>query len=146
MLTYQWIHIFIVNNITQERQTMSWAVHFFACTQVWHGKDLSACRAAVAQGQHLVIGGCWFDSPGLHVEVSLGKIVKPKLLLMSSSLLCMAVTTISVWMNYCKLFWKVCVHAGWESYPALHIAHCSASILWKPISATYKKKLWDTKS
>ena len=37
--------------------------------------------AAVAQGQsqYLVLKGCWFDSPGLHVEVSLDKILNPKL-------------------------------------------------------------------
>ena len=26
----------------------------------------------------LLLEGCWFDSPGLHVEVSLGKILNPK--------------------------------------------------------------------
>ena len=41
---------------------------------------------------------CWFDSPGLHVEVSLGKILIPKLLLMCWPAPCMAATTISVWV------------------------------------------------
>ena len=40
----------------------------------------------------------WFDSPGLHVKVSLGKILNPKLLLMSWSAPCIAATSISVWM------------------------------------------------
>ena len=43
-------------------------------------------------------GGHWFSSPGLHVEVSLGKMLNPKLLLMCRSAPCMAATTISVWM------------------------------------------------
>uniref|UniRef100_A0A671UZM5 Ig-like domain-containing protein n=1 Tax=Sparus aurata TaxID=8175 RepID=A0A671UZM5_SPAAU len=38
----------------------------------------------------------WFSSPGLHVEVSLGKILNPKLLLMCWPVPCMAATTISV--------------------------------------------------
>ena len=42
-------------------------------------------------------GRC-FDSPGLHVEASLGKILNPKLLLMCWSAPCMAATAISVWM------------------------------------------------
>ena len=50
-----------------------------------------------------------FDSPGLHVKVSLGKILNPKLLLMFWLAACMAATTISVsmfvCMNYCKLLW-----------------------------------------
>ena len=44
----------------------------------------------------LSLEGCWFDSPGLHVEVSLGKILNPKLLLMCWSASCMAATAISV--------------------------------------------------
>ena len=39
-----------------------------------------------------------FDSPGLHVEVSLGKILNSKLLLMCWSSSCMAATTIGVCM------------------------------------------------
>ena len=42
--------------------------------------------------------GRLFDSPGLHVEVSFGKILNPKLLLMCRSAPCVAATTISVWM------------------------------------------------
>ena len=38
----------------------------------------------------------WFDSLGLHVEVSLGKTLKPKLLLMSWSAPCTAAAAISV--------------------------------------------------
>ena len=41
----------------------------------------------------LLSEGRWFDSPGMHVEVSLGEILNPKLLLM-----CMAATAINVWM------------------------------------------------
>ena len=44
----------------------------------------------------LLLDGCWFDSPGLHVKVSLFKILNPKLLLMCWSALCMAATAISV--------------------------------------------------
>ena len=36
--------------------------------------DWKDVRAAVAQG---LSEGCWFDSPGLHVKVSLGKILNP---------------------------------------------------------------------
>ena len=53
----------------------------------------------------LLSEGCEFDSPGLHVKVSLGNILTPKLLLMCWSAPCMAATTISVCMNYCKLLW-----------------------------------------
>ena len=49
--------------------------------------------------------GHWLDSHGLHVEVSLGKILKPKLLLMCWSGPCMAPTSISVCMSYCKSLW-----------------------------------------
>ena len=37
-----------------------------------------------------------YDSPGLHVEVSLGKILNPRLLLMCWSAPCIAATAISV--------------------------------------------------
>ena len=46
----------------------------------------------------LIPEGCWFDSPGVHVEVSLGKILNSKLLLMCWSAPCMKATTISVWI------------------------------------------------
>ena len=46
----------------------------------------------------LISEGCWFDSPGVHVEVSLGKILNSKLLLMCWSAPCMTATTISVWI------------------------------------------------
>ena len=39
----------------------------------------------------ILLEGSWFDSPGLHVEVSLGKRLSPKLLLMCWSAPCMAV-------------------------------------------------------
>ena len=53
---------------------------------------------AVAQGQSqcLFWEACWFDSPGLHFEVSLGKITNPKLLFMCWSAPWMAATAISV--------------------------------------------------
>ena len=38
----------------------------------------------------------WFDSPGMHVKVSLGKILNPKLLQMCWSAPCVAATAISV--------------------------------------------------
>ena len=44
----------------------------------------------------LLFEGRWFDSPGLHVEVSLGKILNPKLLLMCWLAPCMSATTFSV--------------------------------------------------
>lgn len=49
----------------------------------------------------------WFDSPGLRDQVSLGKIPRPKLLLMCYSAPCMAATTIRMYvrMNYCKSLW-----------------------------------------
>ena len=40
----------------------------------------------------------WFDCPGRHVQVSLGKMLNPKWILMCWSAPCMAATTISVWM------------------------------------------------
>ena len=46
----------------------------------------------------LLIEGPWLDSPGLHAEVSLGKTLNLKLLLMCWSASCLAGTTISVWM------------------------------------------------
>ena len=49
-----------------------------------------------------VLEGCWFDSPSLHVKVSLGKILNPKLLLMCCSAPCMVATAISVCINYSK--------------------------------------------
>ena len=39
-----------------------------------------------------VLEGRWFNSPGLHVEVSLGKIVNPKLLLMRWLASCITIT------------------------------------------------------
>ena len=44
----------------------------------------------------LLSEGWWFDSPGLQVEVSLGKILNPKLLLMCWLTPYMAATTISI--------------------------------------------------
>ena len=46
----------------------------------------------------LIFDGFWFDPPGLHAEVSLSKILNPKLLLMCWS--CMAVTTTSYGYKY----------------------------------------------
>ena len=46
----------------------------------------------------LLLEGCWFYSPGLHGEVSLGEILNPELLLMCWSAPCMAATVIRVWM------------------------------------------------
>ena len=40
----------------------------------------------------------WFRSPGLHVEMSLGKILNPKLLLMCWSAPCMTATAMRVRM------------------------------------------------
>ena len=47
----------------------------------------------------------WFDSPGLHVEVFLGKTLNPKLHLMCWSAPCTAATAISECLNYCMLLW-----------------------------------------
>ena len=44
----------------------------------------------------LLLEGCWFYSPGLHGEVSLGEILNPELLLMCWSAPCMAATVIRV--------------------------------------------------
>ena len=44
----------------------------------------------------LLSEGHWFGSPGLRVEVSSGKILNPKLLLMCWSAPCMAAIAISV--------------------------------------------------
>ena len=49
----------------------------------------------------LLLEGHWFDSPDLHVKVSLGKILNPKLLLMCWSAACMAATAI----NVCMYLW-----------------------------------------
>ena len=46
----------------------------------------------------LLSEGGWFDSPGLHFQVSLAKILNPKLFLMCWSSPHMAATAISVWM------------------------------------------------
>ena len=52
----------------------------------------------------LLLEGCWFDPPGLHVEMSLGKILlKPTLLCWSVP--CMAATIISVWINVINVLW-----------------------------------------
>ena len=45
----------------------------------------------------LLIEGRWCESPGLHVKVSLGKILNPKLLLICGS----APTMQGLWMNRC---------------------------------------------
>ena len=61
-----------------------------------NGRLWLRCRASV-----LLLEARWFDSPGLHVEVSLGKWVNPKLLLMCWSPPCMAATAISAWI-FCQ--------------------------------------------
>ena len=53
----------------------------------------------------LLSEGCWFSSPVLHVNVSLGKTLNPKLPLMCWLAPCLAATTISLCMNYCKSLW-----------------------------------------
>ena len=64
-----------------------------------------ACRILIVGGLSsgywasvLLWEGRWFDSPCLHVKVSLGKILNPKLFLMCWLAPCMAATAISVWM------------------------------------------------
>ena len=71
---------------------------------LWLGRLWLRSRASV-----LLLEGCWFDSPGLHVEVSLGKILNPKLLMTCWSAPRVAATAVSVWMyvcmRYCKSLW-----------------------------------------
>ena len=55
------------------------------------------------RGRVLLSEGRWFDSPGLDVKVSLGKVRNPKLLLMCWSAPCMAAATVCLWMF--KLLW-----------------------------------------
>ena len=70
---------------------------------------------AQGQSQRLVIGRLLVDSPGLHVEVSLGKILNPKPLLM-----CWLAPCINQGMNICialllYLLWHNCLfwcHCG----------------------------------
>ena len=59
--------------------------------KMFHTKSYLSIGAAVALW--------WFDFPSLHVEVSLSKILNPKLLLMCWLAPCMAATDISVFMN-----------------------------------------------
>ena len=67
---------------------------------------------AVAQGwsQRLKVWseglseGCWFDSPGLHVQESLGKILSPKPCMLHDSICHQC-------MNYCKSSNKCPKHA-----------------------------------
>ena len=66
--------------------THLWTLHANKCTLGMH------------VAQVLWSEGRWFDSLGLHVEVSLGKKLNLKLLLMCWSAPCMAATSISVWM------------------------------------------------
>ena len=60
--------------------------------QTWTGRLWIKGRARV-----LLLEGRWFYSPVLHVEVFLGKILNPRLLLMCWSAPCMTATTTSVW-------------------------------------------------
>ena len=64
------------------------------------GSITAHCRQLSIRGRASILlsEGCGFESPGLHVEVSLGRILNPNLLLMCSLTPCMAATTISVWM------------------------------------------------
>ena len=76
-----------------------------ACSTTRHGFILQTCctrRLWLRSRASVLLSECrGFDSPGLHVEVSLGKILKimnPKLLLMCCSASCISATTISLWM------------------------------------------------
>ena len=56
----------------------------------------------------LLLEGCWFDSPGLHVKVSLGKILNSKTA--PDVLVCTLHGShhhqcMNICMIYCKLFW-----------------------------------------
>ena len=62
-----------------------------ACVQLGMGKLWLRGRASV-----LLSEGCLFDSPGLHAELCLGKILNPKLPLMCCLAPYMAATAISV--------------------------------------------------
>ena len=56
----------------------------------------------------LLLDNHWFDSPGVHVEVSLGKILNPKLLLMCWLAPCMVATIITV-CNTVSRFGQKCL-------------------------------------
>ena len=60
---------------------------------------VGGCGRARGRASVLLSEGRWFDSPGLHVEVSLGKILNHKLLLMCSLAPCMVAGTIRVWIT-----------------------------------------------
>ena len=74
-------------SITAERKQTSLCPLY----SVTHNSRGSGGRASV------LLSGYWFNCTGLCVEVSLGKILNPKLLLMCCSAPCMAATAISVW-------------------------------------------------
>ena len=74
-------------SITAERKQTSLCPLY----SVTHNSRGSGGRASV------LLSSYWFNCTGLCVEVSLGKILNPKLLLMCCSAPCMAATAISVW-------------------------------------------------
>ena len=75
--------------------------HFYK--MCWHKRPIMTLIMNTRNSEIQLIKFCWFDSPGLHVEVSLGKILNPKLLVMCWSAPCMAAATVRVWMN--ELLW-----------------------------------------
>ena len=72
----------------------AWPIHIYQLVDIngWHGRLWLRGRASI-----LLSEGCWCDSPGLHVQVSLGKILNPKT--GTDVLDCTAATAIIVWMN-----------------------------------------------
>ena len=80
----------------------------------------------------LLLEGRWLDSPVLHVELSLGKILNPKLLLMCW----LAATTICVWMY----IWITVGHFGekasakipaWKTSIDQHMLCFAAGLRWQ---------------
>ena len=65
--------------------------------------NVGGCNSTLGRASVKLSEGCWFKSPDLHVEVSLGKIVNPKLV--SSSHGSHRHQCMNVCMNYWKSLW-----------------------------------------
>ena len=82
--------------VAAKLQMLAWVhnLEFTPCACIWYlcGRLWLSGTASV-----LLSEGFCFSSPGLHVKVSLGKILNPELLLMFWSAPCMVATAIGVW-------------------------------------------------